>query len=61
MESIELSMQIGKSNHLPVSYDLSIYITAFTAAQIAAAIASYLPARAASKLTPLEIIRSEME
>ncbi len=60
MESIELSMQIGKSNHLPVSYDISIYITAFAAAQIAAAIASYLPARAASKLTPLEIIRSEM-
>lgn len=60
MESIELSMQIGKSNHLPVSYDLSIYITAFAAAQIAAAIASYLPARAASKLTPLEIIRSEL-
>ncbi|MCB0408519.1 MAG: ABC transporter permease, partial [Bdellovibrionales bacterium] len=57
--SYKLAFEVGKSNHLPISYDASIFITAFLAAQIAAAIASFLPARAAAKLTPLEIIRSD--
>lgn len=56
---IQLSFEVGKSNHLPISYDISIFITAFFAAVIAAIIASFLPAYAASKLTPLDIIRSE--
>jgi lipoprotein-releasing system permease protein len=60
LESYELAFEVGKSNHLPISYDLSIFFTALIAAQAAAAIASYLPARAASRLTPLEIIREEM-
>lgn len=57
--SIDLGFEIGKSNHLLISYQPSIFVTAMFAAQVAAAIASYLPARAASRLTPLEIIRAE--
>jgi lipoprotein-releasing system permease protein len=56
----ELAFEVGRDNHLPISYDISIFVTAFVAAQVAAAIASYLPARAASQLTPLEIIREEL-
>jgi lipoprotein-releasing system permease protein len=56
----ELAFEVGKDNHLPISYDYSIFVTAFVAAQVAAAIASYLPARAASRLTPLDIIREEL-
>lgn len=56
----ELAFEVGRDNHLPISYDFSIFLTAFVAAQIAAGIASYLPAHAASKLTPLEIIREEL-
>jgi len=56
----ELSFEVGRDNHLPISFDISIYVTAFVAAQVAAGIASFFPARAASKLTPLEIIREEL-
>lgn len=57
--SYELAFEVGKDNHLPISHDLSIYLTALGVAQLASALASYLPARAASKMTPLEIIRGE--
>lgn len=56
--SIDLGFDIGKGSTLIISYAPSIYLTAFFSAQIAAAIASVLPARHAAKLTPLEIIRS---
>lgn len=59
IESIQLDIQIGKSNNLLVSYHWSIYLYAFIAANIASIIASYIPARAASKMTPIEIIREE--
>lgn len=59
VESIDLGIEIGKSKGLLVSYDLSIYLTGFIAANIAALLASLLPAREASLMTPMDIIRSE--
>lgn len=58
--SIDLGFTIGKGTRLPISYDVSIYLTAFIAAQLAAAVASIIPARHAAQLTPLDIIRSNM-
>lgn len=57
IESIDIGIDIGKGNHLIVSFDSSIYITAFVASQVAAFFASLLPARQASKLTPIDVIR----
>ena len=57
--SIDLGFRIGKGTSLIISYAVHIYITAFIAAQIAAIIASFLPAFAASRLSPMEIIRTE--
>ncbi len=59
VESIDFGFEIGNRNNLWISYDTSIYITAFITANLASLIASYLPARAGSKLTPMDIIRSE--
>ncbi len=55
-----LDFDVGKSNHLPISNDLNIYLTGFFMAQLASWVASYLPAKMASKLTPLDIFRSEL-
>ncbi len=57
--SIDFGFEIGGSNHLLMSYDWSIYVTAFITANIASFIASYIPAWEASRLTPIDIIRSE--
>lgn len=57
--SIDFGFEIGGSNHLLMSYDWSIYVTAFVTANIASFIASYIPAWEASRLTPIDIIRSE--
>jgi lipoprotein-releasing system permease protein len=57
--NITLDIEIGGSHSLLVSYDWTIYAYAFLAANVAAMIASYLPALAASKMTPIEIIRQE--
>lgn len=57
--SIPLSIKIGTGNHLVISYDPSIYVTAFLAAIFSSILASWIPARAASKMTPIDIIRSE--
>ena len=46
-------------DHLLMSYAPSIYVTGFLLAFVSALVASILPARAASKLTPIDIIRSE--
>lgn len=57
--SIEFSFEIGGGHNLWINYDISIYVTAFISAIITSLIASYIPARAASKMTPMDIIRSE--
>lgn len=59
VESIDFGFEIGGKNHLWISYDLSIYYTAFITANISSLIASFLPARAGSRMTPMDIIRSE--
>ena len=60
IDNIDIGIDIGKGSTLVVSYKASIYFTAFAAAQVSAAIASFLPARHAAGLTPLEIIRSNI-
>jgi lipoprotein-releasing system permease protein len=57
--SIDLGIELGGSNNLQISYSPQIYITAFIAANLAALLASYLPVRAASRLTPMDILRAE--
>ena len=59
VESIDLGFEIGESNHLIISYDIDIYIVAFISALFASLVASYLPARKASRMTPMEIIRDQ--
>lgn len=56
---LPLNIEIGGSNHLIVSYDWDIYVVAFIAALVSAFIAAWIPARAAGKMSPMEIIRSE--
>lgn len=56
--SIEITFT-GVGSNLLVSYNPSIYIVGFLLAFISAILASYLPAHAASKMTPIDIIRSE--
>jgi lipoprotein-releasing system permease protein len=46
-------------DHLLMSYAPSIYIIGFLLAFVSSLVASILPARAASKMTPIDIIRSE--
>lgn len=57
--SIDFGFEIGGSNHLLISYDLDIYITAFITANLASLIASLIPAWSASRMTPMDIIRAE--
>lgn len=57
--SIDFGFEIGGSNHLLVSYDWDIYVTAFITANVASLIASFIPAWEASRMTPMDIIRSE--
>jgi lipoprotein-releasing system permease protein len=57
--TLEFGIEIHGSKHLPVSYDWKIYATALLSANLAAFIASYIPAHHASRLTPIDIIRSE--
>lgn len=51
----------AKGGTMLVSFDILIYLKAFLLAFLSSLIASYLPARAASKMTPIEIIRNEDE
>jgi lipoprotein-releasing system permease protein len=60
IETINLSVQIGSGNHLIISFSPSIYLTGFLMAFGSAILASLLPAHAASKLTPIDIIRSDV-
>jgi lipoprotein-releasing system permease protein len=60
MEQIPVSNQrILGSGKMLVSFDPMIYTKAFVLGFCAAIVASLLPARAAGKLEPIEIIRSE--
>ncbi len=59
IESIDFGFEIGGRNNLWVSYDGAIYVTAFITANLASLVASYLPAWEASRMTPMEIMRSE--
>lgn len=56
---IDLGIELGSSRNLQISYDIETYVLAFFAANIAAILASYFPAHAASRLTPMEIMRSD--
>ncbi len=58
--SINLGFDIGKGHSLIISYAPSIYLTAFWMAVGAALVASFFPARHASRMTPLEIIRANI-
>lgn len=60
IDNIDLGIKIGKGTSLLVSYRPSIFLTAISAAIVSSLIASYLPARYAAKLTPLDIIRSNL-
>lgn len=57
--SVDFGFEIGGSNHLIISYDIGIYITAFVTANVSSLIASFIPAWEASRMTPMDIIRSE--
>ncbi|MCB9073177.1 MAG: ABC transporter permease [Bdellovibrionaceae bacterium] len=59
IESIDLGIELGGSNHLFVSYTPSIYVTAFFTANVSALIATLFPAWGASRMTPMEIIRED--
>jgi lipoprotein-releasing system permease protein len=61
LESIPVSPQrsMGGSTGMLVSYSIYIYIKALVIAIGSSVVASWLPARAAGKLTPIDIIRSE--
>jgi lipoprotein-releasing system permease protein len=48
----------GGGKGFSMGFDTSIYLTALLISNAAALAASYFPARAAAKLTPIEIIRS---
>lgn len=60
IDNIDLGMKIGKGTSLIVSYDPAIFITAVVGALFSSLVASVLPARQAAKLTPLDIIRSNL-
>lgn len=60
MGTIELGVHMGNRSTLMISYDPAIYLQGFLLAFVSAVLASILPARAASKLTPLDIIRSDV-
>jgi len=57
MATIELG---SEGNKIMISHSIIIYITAFLLAFISAVLASILPSFSAGKLTPIDIIRSEV-
>ena len=62
LSTVEVSGQRGLGgNHMLISFDSLIYLKGFGLAFLSACLASYLPARAAGKLEPIDIIRSENE
>lgn len=57
--SIDLGIELGGSKTLLLDYSFRTYLIAFLSANLASILASYFPARAASLLTPIDIIRTE--
>lgn len=62
--NIELNIKGGPGGgmhmkSLMMSYEISIYLVAFGASFLSSLLASFLPARKASLMTPIDIIRSE--
>lgn len=61
--NVELDIDTGgrgmDMKSLMISYEASIYIIAFSSAFFTSLLASFLPARKASLMTPIDIIRSE--
>ncbi|NUM89638.1 MAG: ABC transporter permease, partial [Bdellovibrionales bacterium] len=49
---------MGRTGTMLVSFQPQIYVRGFLLAFMASAVASVLPARAAAKLSPIQIIRS---
>ena len=47
----------AKATTMKISFQISIYVYAMLLANLSAAVASLLPARAAGKVTPIQIIR----
>ena len=54
---LEFKTPFSDYNHLPVSYSLQHYLLATSVALASSFVAGYFPARAASRLNPVEIIR----
>jgi lipoprotein-releasing system permease protein len=52
----QIKIGVG-SGHMPMSWDAAIYLKAFSIVLISSIIASFLPARNAGRLSPIEIIR----
>ena len=59
VSQIDLGFEIGGANHLMMSYDPLIFVTAGGAAAISAFFASFFPAYMAYRLTPMDIIREQ--
>ncbi len=53
--------KVMKGGKLPFSYNSSIYVIGFFLAFLSSIVASILPARAAGRMTPIDIIRQEAE
>ncbi|QJD96361.1 ABC transporter permease [Mucilaginibacter robiniae] len=52
-----IPFKLGGLDHLPMAYNVKDYLMAFTFGLITTLVAGYLPARKASKIDPVEIIR----
>lgn len=59
IETIDMGFEMGGARGFLISRDPSIYVVGFLLAMLSSIFASILPANAASKLTPIDIIRSE--
>lgn len=59
IETIDIGFEMGGSSGFLISRTPSIYVIGFLLAMLSSIFASILPANAASKLTPIDIIRSE--
>ena len=46
-------------DHMLIAWHLSHYVIAFMLAFLSGVVAGYLPARAASRMAPIDILRSE--
>lgn len=57
--TVDSGRMIGGGGTMMISFDVMIYVFGFLLAFGSSVFASLLPARAASKLTPIDIIRSE--